>query len=734
VSATAEQLAKALVQKDYNTLENLWLELLEADTIPAEPVARILADLVAAGDGPRALDLALALAPELLRAERYEEALPLLRAAAPAAGGNEEFRAGLLQCYRRLYRRLPHVAACIDRSGLLTSDDLAAAVATLDRLLSYREGDYFYHAAGWGLGQIAGFDPLTTNATIDFEHKPGHHVPLETIETIFERLAPDDFRVLRRTHPERLSQMAQDDPVGLVHMVLAANDRRISARALREALTAEALPAEAWTKWWNATRTALKRDPHVAIPAGGNPILTLRAEALTYEDATRARFDALKDLHHKTELIREYTEHMGEDADPELFLAPAARHLAAAIPNELNPGHAFEASLLLTKLRVDAGDFPQPEQIVAPQADPIPLLNGLTTNVARARAFQILRETSQDWHGLCYQVLSRGPRALWEAAVAELPLTGEPASIEALVRQVMDDPRRHLELFSWVCRGLFLERWTTAVPLIQAFDKLLSEGDTLARRKAYQRGDYTRFTQDDAIADIRQSLRVGDLDYFDRILVNVGEAEASRILFRVRQSSVLTAIVTRALEQKLIRRYPKLLVEEEHAAEPAVEYIYATPAAIAKRRKEHEHVVNVEIPKNSEDIARAAAMGDISDSADWRAAIQEQQVLNVRAIEMGRELQLARPIEPSMVAADRVSIGSRVTIENTQSGERATYAILGPWDSDDEHGIIAYAAPLGKCLLRHGAGDEVVFEHSGEKTTYRIIEIGDALKQEQAEA
>jgi len=129
------------------------------------------------------------------------------------------------------------------------------------------------------------------------------------------------------------------------------------------------------------------------------------------------------------------------------------------------------------------------------------------------------------------------------------------------------------------------------------------------------------------------------------------------------------------------------------------------------------------------DIRRAAAMGDISDNADWRTAIQEQGVLNAKASQMADELLRARPIERSMVSTSQVSIGSRVTVENTATGEQATYAILGPWDSDAERGIIAYLAPLAKAFLRHGVGEEATFTHAGEETAYRIVAIESALEE-----
>ncbi|HUT36197.1 MAG TPA: GreA/GreB family elongation factor [Planctomycetota bacterium] len=730
MSGIVEQLAAAVARADYGAVESLWLELLEAEALPAEDLARVLRRLVDAGQGARALDLVLALAPELLRAERYAEALPLARAVAEAARGNEELRTVLLTCYRRVHDDVPHLGACVDRSGLLTQEDLGAATAILDRLLSYRKGDYFYHAAGWGMGRIAAFDSLTARATVDFERKPGHQVPLENIEGVFVRLRPEGFLVLRKTDPERLRQVATEDPARLVRMAIEAMDGRLSSRGLRDLVEGQVVPAEGWGKWWTTARAALRRDPYVTLGGGSNPVLTLRAQPLSYEEEMSRRFAALKDLEHLTGALAEYTQNMDKEADPEAFLLPAARAIAARIAAEPSRGAALEAALLLTRLKLDPGPFPTPEQIAEQHAhDPIPLLNGLAANNTRAHVFRMLRDKVADRRGMCYQVLLVGPPSLWDAAADELPEEGDPPTIRTFVHEVLADPKRRLELFAWVCRNLLLGRWKTEVPPSDVFERLLTEGDVLARRKTHQRGEWTPFHQADELAEIRQSLRAGDLRYFDGMLKEMSETEAARLYFRVHQSSVLPAHFAHVLEQKMVRRFPKLLVEEEHRAEAAaVEYLYSTAQAIARRRKDHDHIVNVLIPRNSEDIARAKESGDLTDNADFRAAIQEQHVLNARAIEMGEELLRARPIEPAMVHTEHVSIGSRVTVENAATGERRVYSILGPWDSDAEHGTIAYVAPLAQALLRHRAGDEVAFSHAGEAATYRILEVGSALE------
>ena len=395
-------------------------------------------------------------------------------------------------------------------------------------------------------------------------------------------------------------------------------------------------------------------------------------------------------------------------------------------------GARFEAALLLTRLDVDAGEFPTPEAILAEQADPVAMLNGLTTTPARRRAAELLRERAGgDWKQTCRTILLDGPAELWDAAIACLADGDEPPTVQGLLDELRENPKLNLDLFAWLGRGLLSGRLKAEADPKVVFEQLLTEGDALARQKTERRPSEAPFGQTETLNSLRHALRAGDLGYFDAILAEANEREASRLLFRIRQSSVLTELVAYQLERKTIRKFPRLLAEEQKAAETAEpEYLYATPEGIARRRAEHEHLLNVAIPANEKRIREAAAMGDISDSADWRTAIEEQGRLSQRALEMADELGRARPIEPSMVHADHVSIGSKVAIENTATGEQVTYLLLGVWDADAEHCIMSYMAPLARALMTHKAGEEVTLEHAGETTVYRILSIESALAPE----
>ena len=113
----------------------------------------------------------------------------------------------------------------------------------------------------------------------------------------------------------------------------------------------------------------------------------------------------------------------------------------------------------------------------------------------------------------------------------------------------------------------------------------------------------------------------------------------------------------------------------------------------------------MKIPANQDAIGRAAAMGDLSENAEWEAAIEEQRNLTTRAQEIEAELRLAELIENAILPEGVASPGTKVVYRDASGAHEV--AILGPWDGEDNESAISYRAPLAWGLLGHKAGETV---------------------------
>src|SRR6266446_10200609 len=96
-----------------------------------------------------------------------------------------------------------------------------------------------------------------------------------------------------------------------------------------------------------------------------------------------------------------------------------------------------------------------------------------------------------------------------------------------------------------------------------------------------------------------------------------------------------------------------------------------------KRKIEYEELVKKKIPGNSKEIALARSYGDLSENFEFKAAKQMQAALMRRKAELEQALHNARGTAFENPDTSRVSIGTIVTLRDSDSGKEEAYTILG---------------------------------------------------------
>ena len=77
----------------------------------------------------------------------------------------------------------------------------------------------------------------------------------------------------------------------------------------------------------------------------------------------------------------------------------------------------------------------------------------------------------------------------------------------------------------------------------------------------------------------------------------------------------------------------------------------------------------------------------------------------------------------SSIPHDVVAYGSRVTVEDGDSGESTVYTIVFPEEVDAAKGQISLSSPIGRALLNKVVGDEVEVSTPSGKRSYEIVEL-----------
>jgi transcription elongation factor GreA len=129
---------------------------------------------------------------------------------------------------------------------------------------------------------------------------------------------------------------------------------------------------------------------------------------------------------------------------------------------------------------------------------------------------------------------------------------------------------------------------------------------------------------------------------------------------------------------------------------------------------------------------RPEVLDELREARGYGVKIENQQYLLARE----RHAMLQRKIndlEEKLAGCEivvgrkfffkQVGFGTVITIKNLLSGEVNRFQLVGPWESDVSSGKLSVDSPVGKGVMGHREGDEVlVYTPSGTRS-YRVLSI-----------
>jgi transcription elongation factor GreA len=146
-----------------------------------------------------------------------------------------------------------------------------------------------------------------------------------------------------------------------------------------------------------------------------------------------------------------------------------------------------------------------------------------------------------------------------------------------------------------------------------------------------------------------------------------------------------------------------------------------------KLKKELDHLMKVERPRNIRDIEEARAHGDISENAEFHAAKERQGHIDAKKRELEHKLANAQIIDLSKLSNEKVVFGATVTLADAESGDIKKYTLVGQEEADFKKGKISIQSPVGKALIGHKVGDSVTIKTPTKTVEYEVQEIQIAL-------
>lgn len=149
-----------------------------------------------------------------------------------------------------------------------------------------------------------------------------------------------------------------------------------------------------------------------------------------------------------------------------------------------------------------------------------------------------------------------------------------------------------------------------------------------------------------------------------------------------------------------------------------------TVAGAEKLRAELHRLKTVDRPNVIAAIAEARSHGDLSENAEYDAAKERQAFVEGRIQEVEGKLSHAQIIDPKLLDADgRAVFGATVELEDSDSGDKVIYQIVGDDEADIKTGKISIGSPVARAIIGKYAGDVAQVQAPGGIREYELLDV-----------
>jgi transcription elongation factor GreA len=150
--------------------------------------------------------------------------------------------------------------------------------------------------------------------------------------------------------------------------------------------------------------------------------------------------------------------------------------------------------------------------------------------------------------------------------------------------------------------------------------------------------------------------------------------------------------------------------------------VILTPEGLTNLKAELEQLSTIRRREVAARIKEAREFGDISENAEYDDAKNEQSMLEARIAQLEEKLRSATVIEPSDLGTDVVRVGSVVHVKD-ETGKSSKYTIVGSAEASPAEMKLSNESPVGKALLGHKRGEEVIFATPRGERRLKITKI-----------
>ncbi len=152
---------------------------------------------------------------------------------------------------------------------------------------------------------------------------------------------------------------------------------------------------------------------------------------------------------------------------------------------------------------------------------------------------------------------------------------------------------------------------------------------------------------------------------------------------------------------------------------------YLTREGLKKLQDEHKQLQQQKW-ELTEEVSKAAAMGDLRENAEYHAARERLQHVASRLADLDGKFNDVLIIDDLDINPDEARVGSLIKLQDLQTKEKIDYWLVGPDEADPKIGKISIASPLGKAALGKKAGDSFNLMLPRSVVPYKVLAVSRA--------
>lgn len=590
------------------------------------------------------------------------------------------------------------------------NESFKGAISHFLLLNHMKKGNFVFHTAGWGVGEIMEVSLLREQLSLEFDYAPGQKEM--SFKVAFATLIPlpkDHFLAQRFGNPDALEAKAKEDPLAVIHLLLK-DVGPLTAAEIKDELCDLVIPEEEWNRWWQTARSKIKKDTQIESPSTLKKPFKLLKKEVAHEERLQKALESKPEPDELIQLVYNHLKDFSDTLKNETFKESLTEKLRELLTfSDITEAQKTQVHLFLQEL---SGEKNYPPIIeILQNCDSIQeLIRSIPIQSFKKRILMAIRKHRTDWQELFLKLLFIVEyNSLRDFITGELKKSDAKDQLIKRLEELCQYPSQYPDVVIWYFQKVLgdpklpLGDDEGKAKLFEAFLVVLSSLEQKGERR-------------DLIKKMHGILSAGRYAIVRKVMKTSSLAAVKEFLLLISKCHSLTEHDIKIYHSLAEVAHPSLKTKDEAPVEEDV--IWTTQEGYNKLHERIKHIGTIETVENAKEIEVARAHGDLRENAEFKAALERKDRLQSELKTLSDQLNKARVLTKEEIDTSAVHVGTTVDCED-EEGNIISYTLLGPWDADPDKNILSFQSKLAKSLLGSSVGDTI--ELHGKTNTIAAI-------------